>query len=509
MGFQELVNGKPEESVPLSAGAHVAAGGNAVGPLLAHDVHEGPPTPALAGADALHVQHQLFLVVEAGETLIAVQCQLILVGDLPDRNRNCTSRFRLNCKVGAGLAPLEQEPVVLQLRSADDSRPWAAPAHLLDIEIASVGNVVAFHFLDLPSRGSNPFYHRKPASAGSGVSGRCPSSGCSAVAEGRVTGKAAGQDVPCGFKLLADEAQAEESGAHGVFGVFILLGFGAGGAHHLGHLAERQAKLDVALQLAGVKAVALSVRRGIELEKSELDRALGECGVEVEHMVAAVIVMLASAIVGALAPVPDVGKVGHGGGLPAVELFQEAGVNRAAVPAHAVMVEVEGFGKQALVAGHDVGQVAQGLRGVALGANVDVNSAAPGGVAFGTRSAKPPNQLLQGFHVGVCQDRGDQLAFFAVRAGNGNILLKFPLASLAVPCAPGAVPVAVGGVLVAPGAKKLGGDLCRPATLNVVHLDLDPNGLLLHFLDLGSRFLVHGSASWLVLFSLSVVSYYL
>ncbi len=500
MGFQELVNGKPEESVPLSAGAHVTAGGNAVGPVLAHDVHEGPPTPELASADALHVQHQLFLVVEAGETLIAIQCQLILVGDLPDRNRNCTSRFRFNCKVGAGLAPLEQEPVVLQFRSADDSRPWAAPAHLLDIEVAPVCDIVAFHFLDLPFRGSNPFYHRKPASAGSGASGRRPSSSSSAIAEGRVTGKAAGQDVSCGFKLLADEAQAEEPGAHGVFGVLVLLGLGAGGAHRLGHLAERQAKLDVALQLAGVKAVAFSVAGGIELEKPELDRALGEGGVEVEHMVAAVIVMVASAVVGALAPIPNVGKVGHGGGLPAVDLFQEAGVNRAAVPAHAVMVEVEGFGQKALVACHDVGQVAQGLWGVALGADVDVNSAAPGGVALGAHSAKPPNQLLQGFHVGVGQDWGDQLAFFAVRTGNGNVLLEFPLASLAVPCAPGAVPVAVCGALVAPGAKELGGNLCRPAAVDVVHLDLDPNGLLLHFLDLGSRFLVHDSASWLVFF---------
>src|SRR5699024_4812586 len=162
-------------------------------------------------------QHQLFLVVEAGETLIAVQCQLILVRDLPDRNRNCTPRFRLNCKVGAGLAPLEQEPVVLQLRSADDSRPWAAPAHLLDSEIASVGARAAFRFLGLPCRGSYPFDPRTAASAGSGASGRRPSSGCSAVAEGRVTGKAAGQDVSCGFELPADEAQAEEPGAHGVF----------------------------------------------------------------------------------------------------------------------------------------------------------------------------------------------------------------------------------------------------------------------------------------------------
>ena len=40
------------------------------------------------------------------------------------------------------------------------------------------------------------------------------------------------------------------------------------------------------------------------------------------------------------------------------------------------MVEIEGFGQQALMACHDVGQIAQGLRGVALGSNVDVDSAA-------------------------------------------------------------------------------------------------------------------------------------
>ena len=182
-----------------------------------------------------------------------------------------------------------------------------------------------------------------------------------------------------------------------------------------------------------MKAVAFSVAGGIELEKPELDRALGEGGVEVEHMVAAVIVMVASAVVGALAPIPNVGKVGHGGGLPAVELFQEAGVNRAAVPAHAVMVEVEGFSQQALVAGHDVGQVAQGLRRVALGADVDVDSAAPGGVAFGARPAKPADEFLQGLHVGVGQDRGDQFALLAVGSVNAHVPLEFPLPALGVP----------------------------------------------------------------------------
>ena len=508
-GFQELVNGKSEEPIALATDTQVAAGGNAVGPFLPHDVHESPPASELAGADAFDIQRHLGFVVEAGVSFVAIQRQFILVGDLPDRNGDRASLLRLGREIGAGLAALEQEPVVLQFRSANDPRPGAAPAHLLDIEVATVGNVVSFHSVNLPFRGAHPFYHRKPASAGSGASGRRPSSGCSAVAEGCVTGKAAGQDVACGFELLADEAQAEEPGAHGVFGVLVLLGLGAGSSHRLGHLAEGQAKLNVALQLAGVKAVAFTVGGGIKLEKPELDCAFGKSGVEVEHMVAAVIVMVASSVVGTLAPIPNVGKVGHGGGLPAVDLFQEAGINRAAVPAHAVTVEVEGFGQQTLVAGHNVGQVAQGLRCVPLGSDVDMDSAAPGGVALGTRPAKPANQLLQGSHVGVGQNWGDQLTFFAVRAGNGNVLLEFPLASLAVPSAPGAVPVAVGGVFIAPGAKELGGDLCCPAAVDVVHLDLDPDGLLLHFLDLDFRFLVHGSASWLVLFSLSVVSYYL
>ena len=340
MGFQELVNGKPEESVPQAAGAHVTAGGNAVGPLLTHDVHEDPPAPELAGADALDVQHQLFLVVEAGETLITIQCQLILVRDLPDRNRNRASRFRLNCKVGAGLAALEQEPVILQFRGANDPRPRAAPTHLLDIEIASVGNVVAFHFFDLPFRGAYPFYHRKPASAGSGASGRRPSSGSSAVAEGRVTGKAAGQDVSCGFKLIADETQAEELGAHGVFGVLVLLGLGAGRPHILRHLAQRQAKLNVAFELSCVDAASASFRGLIELEEPELDCPFGKGGVEVEHMVAAVVVMLVPAVACAVAGVPDVRKLCHRLGLSAVDLGEKVGVYRAAVAAHAAAVEL-------------------------------------------------------------------------------------------------------------------------------------------------------------------------
>ena len=61
-----------------------------------------------------------------------------------------------------------------------------------------------------------------------------------------------------------------------------------------------------------------------------------------QFMVAAVIVVLASAVVGILACVPNIRKLRHSAGLSAVELVQEPLVNRAAVAVHPPPVEVQG-----------------------------------------------------------------------------------------------------------------------------------------------------------------------
>ena len=336
--------------------------------------------------------------------------------------------------------------------------------------------------------GCLPFYHLKPALGGlGGAFNLSPSSGAP-VAEGGVPGEAAGEDVPCGGELLADEAQAEEPGAHGVLRVLVLLGLGAGALDRLRHLAQREAKLDVTLELPRVEAVLPVGGGGVELEKPELDRSLGEGGVEVEHMVAAVVVVLGAPVGGPVAAVPNVGQVAHGAGLALVDRLEEPGVNRPAVAAHAVAVEGQGIRQEALVAGHDVRQVAEGLGGVALGPDVDVDSASPGGVALGSGLAQPPYQFLQGLHVGVGEDGGDHLALFAVRPRDAHVLLELPLAALDIPGRPGAIAVAVGRVLEPPGAEELGGVLAGDA----VHLNLDPDGLLFHLGDLVLHLLVHG-----------------
>ncbi len=136
------------------------------------------------------------------------------------------------------------------------------------------------------------------------------------------------------------------------------------------------------------------------------------------------------------------------------------------------------------MAGHDVDQVPKGLRGVAFRSDVDVDSAASGGIALCPSLAQLADQFLQKFHICVGEDRGDQFAFFIIIAMNADILLELPFPPLGIPCTPGAVAVAAGGVAEVIGTEKGGGELGCGASGDVVHLHLDPDGLLLHFLNL-------------------------
>ena len=306
----------------------------------------------------------------------------------------------------------------------------------------------------------------------------------SAEAEGAVAGKVARQEVACCCEFVAHEAQSHQPSAHCEFGVFVLLGLGACATHILCHLAQCEAKLNVALELPCVEPVLLAVCRLVELEKAEFNRAFCEGGVQVEHMVAALIVVLASAKVASLCAVPDVCKLRHRGGLLLVEGFKEAWINRSAEAVHSALVDLDRLGDQAFVARHDVGEVPERLRCVSVGADVNVNPCADSCVADRSSLSQAADQLLQGFDVVVVQDRRYQFALFAVDARDADVLLELPLASLCVPSAVGFVTVPACCVFVSAGAEEVGGDLCSRAALDVVHLDLNADRLLLHSGDL-------------------------
>ena len=173
---------------------------------------------------------------------------------------------------------------------------------------------------------------------------------------------------------------------------------------------------------------------GVELEKAKLDRSLGKGGVEVEHMVAALIVVgAAAAPTPAVAGVPYLREISHRIGFLPVQFFQEGGVYHFAIPANPSPVKVQRIRQEAFVAGHDVCKVSEGFRVVTFGADVDVDAAAACRVAPGPGPAEPSNQFLEGVHVRVGEDWGDHFTLFTVRPRDADIPLKFPLAALCVP----------------------------------------------------------------------------
>ena len=209
-------------------------------------------------------------------------------------------------------------------------------------------------------------------------------------------------------------------------------------------------------------------------------------------MVAAGVVMLMSAVVGVVSFVPNVGKFLHRLGLFLVEPSKEIFVYRLAVASDAALVNPHGGNQEALVTCHQVGKVAEGLRRVVGFADVDVDSAHMVGVAFRSLVPQPPEEFLQGFNVGVGQNRRDQFGLFAVVPRlDAHVPLEFPLASLVVPCTPSVVAVFACCVLVVAGAEKLGSNFGCLAAADVVHFDFYANRLVLHVFNLPCGVLFH------------------
>ena len=240
-----------------------------------------------------------------------------------------------------------------------------------------------------------------------------------------------------------------------------------------------------------MQAVSLSVCRSIKLEKPKFNGAFCKSRMVIQHVVATVIVMVAASVGSSVFQVPNVCNLAHRCRLFPVDHLQKIWIYCPAIPAHAVMVKVQCLSNQAFMACHNVCQIPQGLWCMPLCSNVDVYSASSGCIAFGSCFSKESDNLLQGWNILIGKDRGYHFAFMCVIPANGNVLLEFPFPSLSIPCAPGAVTVSSGCILVA-SCSKVGGcfsGCCLSG--DVVHLNLNSDGLFFHFCDLICCFFVH------------------
>ena len=116
----------------------------------------------------------------------------------------------------------------------------------------------------------------------------------------------------------------------------------------------------------------------VSLHKKNLYLTFCEGRMEIEHMVPAVVVVMASSVFAMLAFVPDIRKLAHGRGFLPVDLLQESGIHRPAIPALPPGIHLDGFGDLALMGSHDVHQVADGLGCMPFCSDVDMDSCPPG-----------------------------------------------------------------------------------------------------------------------------------
>ncbi len=271
-----------------------------------------------------------------------------------------------------------------------------------------------------------------------------------------------------GLEFVADEPEPEHPAPEGVFFI-IRLGLPCRGLLlREGLMSNGQAELDVCLDFSGVER---------PVEKPELNRSLGEGGMQVQPMIAGAVVMVSPSIGCFL--IPEVGDPVQGVRLFPVEFLQEGGVRLPAVPAFPRGIDLESAVNHVFLARHNVHQVPQGLYREPFGPDMDVDAA--GLVGKGTGLAERPYQLLQLRNVFVGKDGTDH--FRAVEAGSvcnvsvhlllGNqagVVHGFPFPSLFIPCDIGIV-----GSAFVPAfrSEEAGHEAGGPASRNPCHFHFD------------------------------------
>ena len=216
----------------------------------------------------------------------------------------------------------------------------------------------------------------------------------SAKPESCISIQVSGEERSGGGELLADQPQPDQPCSHCEFRIFRLLWFRTCCFQFFRHFGKGKAKLNVTFQLSCVKSVFLFSCRLVKLEKSEFDCSLCKGGMEVQHMVSAVVVVLVSAVICTVRRIPDVCKLCHVGGLFSVQLFDELGIDRSAISVHSALVDFQGVRNQPFVARHKVGEVSQGLRCVSVCSNVNVYSGSDACMADCSGFAKLSDQFL-------------------------------------------------------------------------------------------------------------------
>ncbi|MPN42405.1 hypothetical protein SDC9_189962 [bioreactor metagenome] len=125
--------------VPVEDGRIIVVARHRQGRPLVHDV--GHRNQLIT----VKVHHQLLLAVQVRVPLVPVKGPFAPLGDLPQQYRDAGAPLSLDGRHAAVPVAPEQELVIAQCRGPDDRRIGAPLAHLLEVQVASVGQVDSLH----------------------------------------------------------------------------------------------------------------------------------------------------------------------------------------------------------------------------------------------------------------------------------------------------------------------------------------------------------------------------
>ena len=248
------------------------------------------------------------------------------------------------------------------------------------------------------------------------------------VLEGGVAGHVGHQMLAGGLELVADQAKVEQEDPEvvlGALGVEVPLAAGGGPAiERLG--GDREAELQVGLDSPRVEG---------RLEPAELHRAPVPDVVQVDPVVAAVVVVLGLAVVVA---VPDAVELVLAARAMLFDALDKLVADRPGVAIEPVAADAEGVENQRLLLVDDLGQVTQVPAVEGRGVDMDVDAALAVDLASG--AADGPDHLLQLRDVVVAEHRADHLGPQMGRdAGQGRVPHHLPDAAAQVLDLPGVV----------------------------------------------------------------------
>jgi hypothetical protein len=284
----------------------------------------------------------------------------------------------------------------------------------------------------------------------------------------KATFQVGGQVVATVFELRTLDSDLAKKFVHRILVVELTLFGLAYAALSLGIVANTKAHYDISSNLASVEGT---------IENSKFYGALREEAMQIQTVVAAIVIVAALIIFGMFAIVPSLLASSLVSKALTIESLDGGGAKLLAI-ALTMRINLDSLIDDILIRTHKVNQVLDLLDCVVKRTNVNVNAATMSCVRLCTSLRKKADKLLQIVHIIISKNRGNKFALGGGARGNyGRIVHTFPLATLLIASIPSIIAATLVTGLCTEVARN---NFCAVLTADAAHFNFYAKGLIQH-----------------------------